>query len=69
MEKNRREFFRKVGQLSCLSVLIGGAAMLAVNHRIRLNGCNQNQFCRNCGKLSNCSLEPAKKEMDSNRKI
>ncbi len=66
METNRRDFFRKVGQYSCLTVLVGGSAALVLKKRISMNGCNDNQFCRNCGKLSVCSLEPAKKELKSN---
>jgi hypothetical protein len=66
METNRREFFRKVGQLGFLSVMIGGTAFLAATKKVTLNGCGDNQFCKNCQKIDVCSLDPAKKQRESN---
>ena len=59
METNRRAFFRKAGQLTCLSLLVGGTGILLTNNRIRLNGCNDNQFCESCRKIADCKLDPA----------
>jgi hypothetical protein len=60
METNRRDFFRKVAQMSFLSAMIGGSAYLIAQKRIQLNGCADNQFCKKCQKLTTCSLDQAK---------
>lgn len=57
----RRDFFRKAGQLTILSALVGGSAYLLAENRVQLNGCEENQFCSKCQKLTNCSLDQAKK--------
>jgi hypothetical protein len=62
---NRRDFFRKVGQFGCLSLLVGGTAYLAADNRIDLNGCGDNQFCRQCNKLESCALEPARNQRNN----
>jgi len=67
METNRRDFFRKAGQLTFLSAIIGGSAYLMVEDRIQLEGCADNQFCRKCQKLNTCSLDPAKKYKENER--
>jgi len=61
METNRRDFFRKAGQLTFLFAMIGSSAYLLAEDRIQLEGCTVNQFCRKCQKLTTCSLEQAKK--------
>jgi len=60
METNRRDFFRKVAQISFLSVMVGGSAYLIAEKRIQLNGCSDNKFCKECQKLTTCSLDQAK---------
>jgi hypothetical protein len=60
METSRREFFRKAGQLTFLSVMAGGTGYLLVKNRIQLEGCGDNQFCKKCQKLATCSLDQAK---------
>jgi hypothetical protein len=67
METNRRDFFRKAGQLTFLSTLIGGSAYLLVHDRVRLDGCGDNQFCKKCQKLTTCSLDQAKKYKEDER--
>ena len=67
METNRRDFFRKAGQLTFLSAIIGGSAYLMVEDRIQLEGCADNQFCRKCQKLNTCSLDQAKKYKENER--
>jgi len=66
METNRRAFFRKVGQLTCLSVLIGGTGILLTNNQVRLNGCGDNQFCESCRKIDHCKLDPAVRQRNNN---
>jgi len=68
MQTSRREFFRKAGQLTFLSVLAGGTAYLMMNDRIQLEGCADNQFCRSCQELTSCSLDKAKKYKADERK-
>lgn len=67
MQTSRREFFRKAGQLTFLSAMVGGAAYLMMNDRIQLDGCADNQFCRSCQKLTSCSLDKAKKYKEDER--
>lgn len=57
----RRDFFRKAGQLTFLSAIIGGSAYLLAEDRVQLEGCADNQFCKKCQKLTTCSLDQAKK--------
>jgi hypothetical protein len=59
METNRRDFFRKAGQLTFLSAMIGGTVYLLTEDRVQLEGCTTNQFCIKCQKLSSCSLDQA----------
>lgn len=59
---DRRHFFKKVGQLTLLSTLIGGTSYLAYRDQVRLTGCAANQFCKGCNKLTTCSLDQAKNE-------
>lgn len=58
-KKNRRDFFRKAGQLTFLSAILGGSAYLLAENRIQLEGCTDNQFCKSCNKLNSCSLDQA----------
>ena len=69
MKTNRRDFFIKAGQLTFLSAMIGGSAYLLAENRIQLEGCNVNQFCKKCQKLTTCSLDQAKiyKEKEDER--
>lgn len=67
METTRRDFFRKAGQLTFLSAMIGGTAYLVAQDRVELNGCADNQFCNKCQKLTTCSLDQAKKYKDNER--
>ncbi len=67
METNRRNFFRKIGQLTCLSALVGGTAYLYAEDRIQLRGCSGNQFCKNCQKMDTCVLDPAKEQRESDQ--
>lgn len=60
METTRRDFFRKAGQLTFLSAMIGGTAYLLAEDRVRMEGCADNQFCRKCQKITSCSLDQAK---------
>ncbi len=60
-KNNRREFFRKAAQLTFLSAMIGGTAYLLVEDRVQLEGCGDNQFCKNCQKITTCSLDQAEK--------
>ena len=57
----RRDFFRKAVQLTILSVMAGGTAYLLLEERVQYKGCSQAQFCGNCQKLGDCSLDQAKK--------
>ena len=59
-KNNRRDFIRKVAQLTFLSAMIGGSAYLLAENRVQLEGCADNQFCRECQKLTTCSLDQAK---------
>ena len=61
MKTDRREFFRKAGQLTLLSALVVGSAYLLTENRVQLEGCADNQFCKKCQKLTTCSLDKAKK--------
>jgi len=61
METTRRDFFRKAGQLTFLSAMIGGPVYLMTQNRIQWEGCGDNQFCNQCQKLTTCSLDQAKK--------
>ena len=61
MEINRRDFFRKAGQLTFLSAMIGCSAYLLAEDRVQLESCNVNQFCNKCQKVTTCSLDQAKK--------
>ncbi|MFY9152257.1 MAG: hypothetical protein WAO52_09595 [Prolixibacteraceae bacterium] len=56
----RRDFFRKAGQLTFLSAIIGGSAYLLAENRVQFDGCTDNQFCKSCTKLTSCSLDQAK---------
>ena len=67
METNRRDFFRKAGQLTFLSAIIGGSAYLLAEDRVQLEGCADNQFCRKCQKLTTCSLDQAKRYKENER--
>ena len=60
METTRIDFFRKAGQLTFLSALIGGSAYLLAGNRVQLKDCADNQFCNKCQKLTTCSLDQAK---------
>jgi hypothetical protein len=60
METTRRDFFRKAGQLTFLSAMIGGPLYLMTQDRIELDVCGDNQFCNQCQKLTTCSLDQAK---------
>lgn len=57
----RRDFFRKAAQLTFLSAMIGGTAYLLTENRVQTEGCADNQFCKNCQKITTCSLDQAKK--------
>ena len=57
----RRDFFRKAVQVTILSAMAGGTAYLLLDERVQFEGCSQTQFCGNCQKLSDCSLDQAKK--------
>lgn len=57
---NRRDFFRKVAQLSFLTVLAGGSVYLLSEKRIQLDGCGDSRFCKSCRELKTCSLDQAK---------
>ena len=59
METNRRDFFRRAGQLTFLSAMIGGSAYLLAQDRVQLEGCADNEYCRKCQKLTTCSLDQA----------
>lgn len=61
METTRRDFFRRAGQLTFLSAMIGGSAYLLAEDRLQLEGCAENQFCKKCQKLTGCTLDQAKK--------
>jgi len=61
METTRRDFFRRAGQLTFLSAMIGGSAYLLAEDRLQMEGCAENQFCKNCQKLTGCALDQAKK--------
>jgi hypothetical protein len=64
MEKQkfaRRDFFRKAVQLTLISAMAGGTAYLLLEDRVQQGGCSQTQFCSNCQKISDCSLDQAKK--------
>jgi len=67
METNRRDFFRKAGQLTFLSTMVGGFAYLLADDRVQLEGCADNQFCKKCQKLTTCSLDQAKKYKENER--
>jgi len=67
MQTSRRDFFRKAGQLTFLSALVGGSVYLMMNDRIQLEGCADNQFCRSCQKLTSCSLDKANKYKEDER--
>jgi hypothetical protein len=58
-KNTRREFFRKAGQLTFLSAMVGGSAYLLANDRVELIGCSNNQFCKSCQKINTCSLDQA----------
>ena len=59
-KNTRREFFRKAGQLTFLSVMVGGSVYLLAKDRVELIGCSDNQFCKSCQKINTCSLDQAK---------
>lgn len=67
MEKTRRNFLRKAGQLTFLSAMIGGSAYLLANDRVQLEGCAENDYCKKCQKLTACSLDQAKKYKQDER--
>ncbi len=67
MKTTRRDFFRKAAQLTFLSAMVGGSAYLVAGKRIQLEDCADNQFCKNCQKLTSCSLDQAKKFKDDGR--
>ncbi len=60
MSTDRRDFFRKIGQISCLSVIIGGTGYLISGNRISLNDCGASQLCNQCKKNETCSLDAAR---------
>jgi hypothetical protein len=66
-QNTRRDFFRKVAQLTFLSAMIGGSAYLLTENRIQVSGCGDNQFCKKCQKLTTCSLDKAKKYKEDER--
>lgn len=47
--------------------MLGGSAYLLMENRIQLEGCGDNQFCKNCQELTSCSLDQAKKFKDNER--
>lgn len=57
--KNRRDFFRKTGQMSVLGIITLGTAFLFNEKRVDLDTCGENKLCNNCVKNSSCSLEEA----------
>ena len=57
----RRDFFRKAVQLTIFSAMAGSTAYLLMEERVQYEGCSQTRFCSNCQKVSDCSLEQAKK--------
>jgi len=67
METNRRDFFRKAGQLTFFSAMVGGFAYLLIEDRVQLEGCADNEFCKECQKLTTCSLDQAKKYKENER--
>ena len=67
METNRRDFFRKAGQLTFLSAMIGGTGFMLAHDRVQLEGCADNEYCRKCQKLTTCSLDQAKKYKQDER--
>lgn len=67
METTRRDFFRKAGQLTFMSAMIGGSAYLLANDRVQLEGCAENDYCKKCQKLTACSLDQAKKYKENER--
>lgn len=67
METTRRNFFRKAGQLTFLSAMIGGSTYLLANDRVQLVGCAENDYCKKCQKLTACSLDQAKKYKQDER--
>jgi hypothetical protein len=58
-KNTRREFFRKAGQLTFLSLMVGGSVYLLAKDRVELIGCYDNQFCKSCQKINTCSLDQA----------
>ena len=67
MSTDRRDFFRKIGQLSCLTVIIGGTGYLVAENRISLSDCDASQLCNQCKKIDTCSLDAAREHRkDSN---
>jgi hypothetical protein len=64
---DRRDFFRKAAQLTFLSAMIGGSAVLLTQNRVQLDGCADNRFCKSCQKLTACSLDQAKKFRNNER--
>ena len=56
----RRDFFRKTFQWTIFSAMVGTTAYLAVEERISPVGCSATQFCRDCQKIKDCSLDQAK---------
>jgi hypothetical protein len=58
-KNTRREFFRKAGQLTFLSAMVGGSAWLIHENRVQTQGCSNNQFCKSCQKINTCSLDQA----------
>lgn len=67
METTRRDFFRKAGQLTFLSAMVGGTAFLLAEERVQLEGCADNQFCKKCQQLTTCSLDQAKQYKKNER--
>ncbi len=66
-KNNRRDFFRKAGQLTFLSAMIGGSAYLLAEDRVQLEGCGDNQFCKKCQKITTCTLDQANKYKNDER--
>lgn len=60
MKTGRRDFFRKIGQFSCLSIIIGGTGYLISEKRISLEDCDAGELCGQCKKNATCLLEPAR---------
>jgi hypothetical protein len=57
----RREFFRKGIQYTILSAMVAGTVYWSSADRISTDDCAKSKFCDGCGKISDCTLDQAKK--------